>query len=67
MYDILRKFGVSKNFLYYKLGMYPIRMNFIPERRIIEFINQTSGKILQVKRGNDAGRDIRSRTYFVTK
>lgn len=64
-YEMLRKFGINGNSLYYKLGLNPIRMNFIPEKKVIEFVNQIGGKILQVRQENMG--HVQSRTYFVTK
>jgi len=66
-YKILRGLGINKKFLYEKLGICPLRMNFIPEKQVIKFLKSLNVKILKVEKDKRAGLLIKSRTYYVTK
>src|SRR2546425_12291 len=39
LYRLLRKVGISEQFLYSKLGLYPMDMTYIPEKDIIAYLN----------------------------
>ena len=64
LYHILRAFGISASVLYYKLGLNPIIMNPLPEKRVLEVVEKSRGSVLRVWRKSGGSED---RTYFITK
>lgn len=69
LYTILRKIGIRESFLYTDLGLTPMRMSFIPEYEVVEFLNTHGAIVLEVKSDNALGSDSnsKSKTYYVTK
>lgn len=65
LYWLLRKLGVSKNFIYNQLKLQPIRMQFIPQEQVIRFLEDRGAIILHVQTKNSNA--LRSSTYFVSK
>lgn len=66
LYQLLSTIGFSHEFLYNKLKLYPIQMNWLPEKKVLECIKE-SGKVLEVAEDKSAGELIESRMYYVTK
>lgn len=66
LFALLAALGLNKDFLYNKLGLYPIRMNFIPENKMITFLDSYRTKVLKVEEDLRAGDLNQSRTYYVT-
>ena len=67
IYKILKKIGIKKQFIYKKLHLYPMRMNSIPKKEIIELLLKQKTKILKIEKDLKAGPSNKSRTYYVTK
>lgn len=67
LYDMFRSVGMDKRFLYEKLGLYPIRMNFISEQEVLAFLKEHGAKPIKVLADAVVGSAIKSRTYCVTK
>jgi len=67
LYFILKKLGVNEKFLYNTLRLFPIRMTSIPESRIINFVKKHKGKVIEVQKDNNAGPNIKSKTYYILK
>ncbi len=67
LYSLLRNLGADGGFLYTKLGLHPIRMNFIPEREVINLLEAAGARVLDVRRRARSGRSFQSCLYFVSK
>ena len=67
LYNILHSTGFNEKFLFNKLGLHPISMNFIPEEDVKKLLESAGAKILQIKQDSSAGKNKQSLTYFVTK
>jgi SAM-dependent methyltransferase len=65
LYAALRGCHVPRHLLY-KLGLYPIRMNFIPERAVKSLLESCGARVLEVAELYSGGT-LPSRMYFVTK
>lgn len=66
-YSALRFLGLSDNFLYNHLGLYPIKMSAIPEDDVQNFLSKAGFKVLGVKSDNYCGPKVESRTYYCQK
>lgn len=66
-YTLLRTLGVTDRVLYRRLGLAPIRMNFIPRSRVVELLDHVGGTLLDVRPDTRAGSSISSATFYVTK
>ncbi len=67
LYRILRLGGFSERFLYWKLGLHPIRMKAIPKRDVVFFLSSIGAKLIEVQTHNDPEFKFESSTYFSTK
>lgn len=67
LYGLLRSLGFDCRFLYDRLGLYPLRMNFIPEREVLVFLRSVGGHVLDVRPEPNPSAAIESNTYYVTK
>src|SRR5436853_116075 len=52
LYRLLRKAGISEQFLYRKLGLYPMSMICIPEKDIVAYLNAEGARVLEVVADN---------------
>ncbi len=67
LYGWLRALGFDRGFLYNRLGLYPLRMNFIPERDVLALLRSVGAKVLDVRADPNPSASIESNTYYVTK
>jgi SAM-dependent methyltransferase len=67
LYTLLRNLGGHSSFLYRRLKLAPIRMLWIPEKRMLSFIRDSGGKVLNVHSDSRAGRFFQSNTYYVSR
>ena len=67
LYVLLRDMGVHATFLYEKLGLHPMRMNFIREREVVSLLEARGGRVLEVRRTGHGRRTVQSCLYFVSK
>jgi len=67
VYVLLTSAGFNKKFLFEKLNLHPMRLNFIPEEQVIAFLKVNHSKVLKVQVNSNGGILNESRTYFVTK
>ena len=67
LYGLLRRWSVAPKFLYETVGLYPIRMNFIPEPDVIALVSACGGNVLQITREGGGAGAFQSCRYFVTK
>lgn len=67
-YKLLRNLGFNQSFLYESLGLHPIRMNYMPHERILDFVADHGGKVLRhdTQQVQQKGL-INSTTYYVTQ
>jgi ubiquinone/menaquinone biosynthesis C-methylase UbiE len=67
LYSMLRGLGFSEKILYWRLGLFPILMNYLPEKEVTELLKGRGAKVLESLPSPDAGPLIESRRYCVTK
>lgn len=67
LYRLLHEAGISEQFLYRKLRLYPIHMTYIPEKEIIAYLNAHGACVLEVLADKSVSPPMRSCTYYVTK
>ncbi len=65
-YRFLKNLGINKKILY-KIGVYSMHMNFIPEEEVLENLNLLGVKILKIENEESAGQINKSNTYYITK
>jgi SAM-dependent methyltransferase len=68
IYTVLSKAGFDGRLLYERLGLSPIRRNYVPEKEVIELLESLGADVLDCQRAPWPGpfRGI-SNTYFFTK
>jgi SAM-dependent methyltransferase len=67
LYNFLKLIGFSENFLYQKIGLYPIKMSFISEVDMKEFLRDSGFEVLTIKEDTYCGPRVQSRTYYCKK
>ena len=63
----MRSLGFNERFLYNKLGLEPMRSNFIPEHEVTAFLGSKGGRVLEIQADPSQGSTVKSNTYYVTK
>ena len=66
-YAMLRSVGFGERFLYERLGLFPIRMTYIPQAEVIALLQSHGATVLEARADRHAGSPNQSRTYYVTK
>jgi ubiquinone/menaquinone biosynthesis C-methylase UbiE len=66
-YALLRLLGFNEKFLYEKLDLHPMKMNFLPEKEVANLLNIWGGKVLHIQPYSIPGTSFLSNTYYVTK
>ncbi len=66
LYAALARLGVSEPLIFRRLGLFPMAMNFFPEREVVQVLEASGGRVVDLERTR-GGLGIRDRTYFVTK
>jgi SAM-dependent methyltransferase len=67
-YSLLRGLGAGPEFLYEKMQLHPMRMNFIPEADVVGLIASQGARVLQVTEADKSvGGGMQARRYFVTR
>lgn len=64
-YQILRRLGFSGVFLYSRLGLAPMRLNFVTEARVRSLVMDAGREVIESVRDDRAGPGVESRTYLV--
>jgi len=67
LYRVLRMLGFSEKFLYWKLGLHPVRMRAIPKSDIESFLTSAGAKLLEVQPQTNTEFSVESSMYFATK
>lgn len=65
LYQALRLLRVNEQFLYRRLGLFPITMNYIAEREVVAQLTALGARVLEVQHEDRAGYP--SSTYYVTR
>lgn len=66
LYALVRRLGAPAELLYRRLGLHPMRMNFLPASEVTGLVEQTGGRLLSSETQPAAG-GVRSSTYVVAK
>lgn len=66
LYSLLNRLGLPEQFLFSKLNLYPIRMSFIAESKLGDFIRMSKGVVLKIN-SSKFHNGVISNFYFVTK
>jgi SAM-dependent methyltransferase len=66
-YRFLKFLGLDRRLLYEKLGLHPMRMNFVSENEVLSLLNSLRTRVLEVRPASPAGSSFVSNTYFVTR
>lgn len=64
LYNLLRGLGFSEKFLYRKIGLYPIKMNFISEKNMKQFLEKIGFVVKKTNPDTYCGPRVASRTYY---
>lgn len=67
LYALLSALGVKDEFLYRKLRLHSMHMNYLPEQDVSTFVQDLGAKLLCVTPDTLAGNGISSRTYYVSR
>jgi ubiquinone/menaquinone biosynthesis C-methylase UbiE len=67
LYRLLRIVGVNEQYIYKRLGFYPLHMSFIPTKEVVSFLNARGMRVLEVLADTAVPPPVRSCTYYVTK
>ena len=67
LYTLLACLGIGKRFIYEKLHLFPIIMNYIPENDVVDMLKGKNGTVLDIQTDDTLGKRYRNRIYFVTK
>ena len=67
VYVLLNSLGFNKKFIFKKLNLTSMRLNFIPENEVIEFLESKGATVLKIQINSAGGVLNQSRTYFATK
>jgi SAM-dependent methyltransferase len=67
VYLLLRRLGFRSKFLYWKLGLHPMRMRHVPKDDVIAFLRSRSAKVLRVDTSTDPSYGFEDSLYYVTK
>jgi 2-polyprenyl-3-methyl-5-hydroxy-6-metoxy-1,4-benzoquinol methylase len=67
LFMILRAVGIPDRTLYWKLGLHPIRMKYVPPAALDAFIVERRAEILHVDTVKDQYFPVESSIYYITK
>jgi SAM-dependent methyltransferase len=67
VYVLLRRLGFRSKFLYWKLGLHPMRMRHVPKPEVIAFLESRGAKVLRVDTTTDPSYGFEDSVYYVTK
>jgi len=67
LYRLLRIIGINEQYIYKKLGLYPLHLSSIPSSEVVSFLNARSMRVLEVLTDNAVLPPVKSCTYYVTK
>jgi ubiquinone/menaquinone biosynthesis C-methylase UbiE len=65
IYDFLRRVGFHEEYLYSRLGLNPIIMNFVPKAGVVSLLESAGTRVIKIEEVQFP--DLTSNTYYVTK
>lgn len=66
VYVLLRRLGFRAKFLYWKLGLHPMRMRHLPRGDVIAFLESRGVRVLRVDTSRDPSYGFEDSVYYVT-
>lgn len=66
-FALLKFLGLSERFLFHKLKLHPMRMNFIAENEMVKWLNMNGAKVLEIQTTTPSNSTMQNSTYFVAK
>jgi SAM-dependent methyltransferase len=66
-YLLLRRLGFRSKFLYWKLGLHPMRMRHVPKADVVAFLESRGAKVLRVDTTRDPSYGFEDSVYYVSK
>jgi SAM-dependent methyltransferase len=67
LYLLMRRLGFRSKFLYWRLGLHPMRMRHVPKADVIAFLEAHGAKVLSVDTTTDPSYGFEDSVYYVTK
>jgi SAM-dependent methyltransferase len=67
IYLLLRRLGFRSKFLYWKLGLHPMRMRHVPKAEVIAFVESRGARVLRVETTMDPSYGFEDSVYYVSK
>jgi len=67
VYLLLRRLGFRSKFLYWKLGLHPMRMRHIAKAEVTAFLESRGARVLRVETTTDPSYGFEDSVYYVTK
>lgn len=66
-YVLLRRLGFRSKFLYWKLGLHPMRMRHVPRADVVAFLESRGARVLRVDTSTDPSYGFEDSVYYVTR
>lgn len=67
LFAVLRTLGLPIEFLYGRLGLYPMRMGAVPEAEVVRALESAGARVAAVRPDASAGPEVESRMYFALR
>ena len=67
VYSLLRRLGVGKEFLYHKLGVFPMKMTPFPRRAVESLLSRLGIRLLKVEPDLDTSPGMPGAKYYAVK
>ena len=67
VYSLLRGLGVGKEFLYHKLGVFPMKMTHFPQHGIENLLGRLGIRLVKVERDLDSSPGMPGAKYYAVK
>jgi ubiquinone/menaquinone biosynthesis C-methylase UbiE len=67
VYSLLRRLGVSKEFLYQKLGVFPIKMTHFPQSGVEGLLGRLGIRLLKIEADLDTSPGMPGAKYYAAK
>jgi ubiquinone/menaquinone biosynthesis C-methylase UbiE len=67
IYSLLRRLGVGKEFLYHKLGVFPMKMTHFPQHAVESVLNGLGIRLLKIEEDLETSPGMPGAKYYVAK
>jgi SAM-dependent methyltransferase len=67
VYSLLRRLGVGKEFLYHKLGVYPMKMTHFPQSAVEGLLGRLGMRLLKIETDLDTSPGMPGAKYYAAK